>query len=247
MTMMMKKRREKKFNYFWFENYWKWRCFPPKKGRPFGGSAFLVHKKFLNIKFEFINNNVAYLTIKHNVETITFIATYLPYDNGTHLNLVDFQSNLQIVNETYYLFHSRKHIVVIIGDFNAHAKRGKRFDNIFCNSVENNNFRYLSDSLNVYQYSYSNTNYKACIDHCLISNDYSNNNFNIQSHFLNNDENLSDHKPISVKIDLTFCCQTNTTIEEIEPKFYTKLPNLENEEIKKKFNDFTFIIFSQLT
>ena len=75
--------------------------------------------------------------------------------------------------------------------------------------------------------------------------DYNNNeNIKLYSKLLNDEENLSDHKPLEIIIN--FYVDDNnlkTLTNNVEPKLYIKLPNLENNEIKKKFNDLLFINF----
>ena len=93
--------------------------FPPKQGRPFGGRAFLI-KKSLNVtKGEFINTNISYVTYNYSTSTISLIAVYMPFDNSSQLNLIDFQSSLEIINALNNLFLSKNHIVLLMGDFNA--------------------------------------------------------------------------------------------------------------------------------
>jgi hypothetical protein len=129
-----------------------------------------------------------------------------------------------------------------MGDFNADPKRNNRFDNIFKNFIENNDFNFITDSFNHKQISYNKGEYQACIDHCMISKTFNMISTNIFSKILYDPHNLSDHNPLSIMIHL----QTTISIHEKivknhEPQFYTKLPNLENEEIKEKFNNILFI------
>ncbi len=143
--------------------------FPPKQGRPFGGRAFLVNKHLNISKIEFINTNISYISIKFSSITVTVVAAYMPYDNSTQLNIIEFQSCLQLIKNLHDLFISKDHLVLIMGDFNADPKRNNRFDNIFNNFIENNDFNFISDSLNHKQISYNKGDYQACIDHCMIS------------------------------------------------------------------------------
>jgi hypothetical protein len=60
--------------------------FSPAKGRPFGGRSFIISKKVEIINHDFINQNIATLSINSNNKTFSIIACYLPYDNGSNLN-----------------------------------------------------------------------------------------------------------------------------------------------------------------
>ena len=125
------------------------------------------------------------------------------------------------------------------------SRRGNRFDVVLNNFMNNNNYNFVSDSHNFNQFSYKKGEYKACIDHCIIRDNYNNNeNIKLYSKLLNDEENLSDHKPLEIIIN--FYVDDNnlkTLTNNVEPKLYIKLPNLENNEIKKKFNDLLFINF----
>jgi hypothetical protein len=71
----------------------------PLKGRPFGGRSFIVNKRILIIRHEFINR---YRYDDGN--KISIVACYLPFDNGTQLNLSEFNSCLQIAVELLKIF-----------------------------------------------------------------------------------------------------------------------------------------------
>ena len=80
----------------------------PSKGRPYGGHTFIIklHNlllRYIIVKnFNFINNHLAFITLKLNEKILTFISVYLPLDNNSNLNFTEFQSSLQIIHE---LFH----------------------------------------------------------------------------------------------------------------------------------------------
>ena len=71
--------------------------FSPSKGRPFGGRSFIISKKVEIINHDFINQHIATLSINSNNKTFSIIACYLPYDNGSNLNLSESQSCLQVI------------------------------------------------------------------------------------------------------------------------------------------------------
>jgi hypothetical protein len=62
--------------------------FSPSKGRPFGGRSFIISKNVEIINHDFINQHT--LSINSNNKTFAIIACYLPYDNGSNLNLSEF-------------------------------------------------------------------------------------------------------------------------------------------------------------
>ena len=71
----------------------------PLKGWPFGGRSFAVNKRLLILRYEFINRHLATLTCDNNGNKISIKACYLPFDNGTQLNLSEFHSCLQVALE----------------------------------------------------------------------------------------------------------------------------------------------------
>jgi hypothetical protein len=143
--------------------------FTPAKGRQYGGRAFIV-KKHLTIKnFNFINKHIASITLNHREKTFTFISVYLPFDNKSFLNLTEFQSCLQIVNELFLFYTLNRHLVFIIGDFNSDLTRNNRFYIFLKNFIDNNNLYASSPSMSKCEFSYQNVLYKAKLDHCLFN------------------------------------------------------------------------------
>ena len=173
----------------------------PSRGRPFGGRAFIINKQIKILKHDFINKHLATLTCDFNSMILTLISCYLPYDNGTQLNLSEFNSSLQVIYELISFFESLNHSVLIFGDFNADLLRNKRFDIIFENFIKNNDLNAVPLSYDPLLFSYMNGDYKAKLDHCLMSSSI--HSFNIiNCEFIDDVINLSDHKPLLIIIKL---------------------------------------------
>ena len=208
----------------------------PLKGRPYGGRTFII-KKHINVKnYNFINKHLAFITLELNKKKFTFISVYLPFDNNTNLNFTEFQSSLQIILELFLFYSLNRHLVFIIGDFNADVTRNNRFDLLFKNFINNNELSLVSPSFNINEFSYHNDHYKAKLDHCIISK-------SLTSPFIHcvyNDSviNLSDHNPVLTNIMFyTNCTSQKEILKSNEIKFITLIPNLEIDEIKLKFNN----------
>ena len=171
--------------------------FSPAKGRPYGGRSFIISKKLEIRNCEFINQHIATISINSNNKVFTIIACYLPYDNGSMINLSEFQSCIQVISELFSFYQSKMHSVLIIGDFNADLLRNKRFDIYLNNFIVNNLMVIVSPSLDSSQFSYEKGDYKAMLDHFISSNydmvDYS-------CSLVDNVINLSDHKTLKVII-----------------------------------------------
>jgi hypothetical protein len=210
----------------------------PLKGRPFGGRTFVVNKRLFILNYEFINRYLATLTCEDNGNKISIVACYLPFDNGTQLNLSEFNSCLQVAVELLKFFNNINQTTIIIGDLNADLLRNKRFDIIFDNFIKNNNLLLMSFSRDPDLFSYMNGDYRAKLDHCLTSSNI--NTFKIiKSEYIDDDINLSDHKPLLINIKWN-----EIIVNLIESNNYmncndiiTLPPNFDNEEIKEKFND----------
>jgi hypothetical protein len=111
----------------------------PLKGRPFGGRSFIINKRIKILKYDFINRYLATMSCDDNFNRISIIACYFPYDNGTQLNLSEFQSCLYVAYELLQFYKNLNHSVILVGDINADLLRTKRFDIIFGNFIKNNN------------------------------------------------------------------------------------------------------------
>jgi hypothetical protein len=142
----------------------------PSKGRLYGGRTIIIKKHIIVKNFNFINKRLAFITIVLNEKFFTFITVYLPYDNNTNFNFTEFQSSLQIILELFLFYTVNKHLVFIVGDFNADVTRNNRFDIFFKNFIINNDLSFISPSNNINKFSYHNDQYKAKLDHCIISN-----------------------------------------------------------------------------
>jgi endonuclease/exonuclease/phosphatase family metal-dependent hydrolase len=122
------------------------------------------------------------------------------------LNLSEFQSCLQVINELFCFYQSKMHSVLIIGDLNADLKRNKRFDLYLNNFIDNNSMVVVSPSRDVNLFSYEKGDYTAMLDHCLSSNfDLANYSCNL----IDNDIHFSDHKPLKVLISWSSNCLNN--------------------------------------
>ena len=209
----------------------------PTSGRPFGGRVFIVNKKITIINHAFINQYLSTLSISINNKLITCIACYLPYDNGSYLNFAEFSSCLQVTYELLKFFESKDHFVIVIGDFNADILRKKRFDVVLNNFILNNGLKFLSPSIDANLFSYSKGIYKAKLDHCFTSINNHNNEI-IESSYIENVIDLSDHKPIIVNIKWNAThAGINNHITCEDSNIVIKLPpNFDNDEIRKKFN-----------
>ena len=210
--------------------------FSPAKGRPYGGRSFIINKRLEIVNHDFVNQYIATLSIRLNIKTFTIIACYLPYDNGSMLNLSEFQSCIQVISELFNFYQSKFHSVLIVGDFNADLMRNKRFDLFLNNFIENNSIVVVSASRDNSQFSYEKGEYTAMLDHCFASSlDLVNYNCSL----VNNEINFSDHKPLKI-IMVWLSMYSGKQAYSVDLDSYKNIitipPNFDNDEIKEKFN-----------
>jgi hypothetical protein len=149
------------------------------------------------------------------------------------LNLICLEKNYTSV---VFFYSLNRHLVFIIGDFNADVTRNNRFDILFKNFINNNELRLISPSFNINEFSYHNDHLKAKLDHCIISKSFT----GPFIHCVYNEDviNLSDHKPILIMINFYDDSAIHKEINKTEEiKFITLNPNLEIDEVKDKFNN----------
>ena len=208
----------------------------PIRGRPYGGRAFIINKNVKVIKYEFINKYLAVLVFISNNCYLCNIYTYMPYDDNSQLSLSEYQSCLQIIVELSKFYSSKNYMVFILGDFNADLLRGKRFDNILLDFVSMNEFEVISPSYDPQSFTYIKGDYTANLDHCIVLKNSISNYF---SKVIDNDINLSDHKPVFINyfISVTSSHINNDLDISTNDLPTIKLsPNFDNEEINLKFN-----------
>ena len=184
------------------------------KGRPYGGTGFVWNKKFTNCikpRLDFNHDRVTVLEITDSRYGILCINVYLPYfDNSKrdeqiaiYKNTIDFVEHIMNSCPEYKF--------VLLGDFNCNIYNSRHpytplvrdlmcRRNLICTYDLQTNF---DPSIS---WTRQNTGVGASsgslLDYVLISEDLKGNVSNIViNHF---SENLSDHLPVSVNLELSF-------------------------------------------
>ena len=186
-------------------------------GRPHGGRCWLVKAGIEVLAVEQFNNVISMLKIRVKInnrdKNLFIFGVWIPFDNASTERLAAFQTTLALI-ESYkrYEIDPNDDLLAIVGDFNCDTSRNNRFDAIFKDFIfKNNFFDSISYFNQVSSFTYSNGDYRSTIDHILC-------NYNLfqrvtNGEILEEDVNLSDHKPICVEIDLehTFVATENDT------------------------------------
>ena len=173
----------------------------PRFGRPYGGRAWYIRKTIEVIHCDFTNEHLSVIVFKKDNIYFTVMGVYLPYDNRQYYSLNEYTSLLCLIQEISQYSVDKGHIVLIAGDFNADVNRGNRFDNLLQKFVSENKYLLLDQqNRSSDDFTYSKGNYKAFIDHCILSNE--DKILNWQCCVLYDDTNTSDHN--AVRASITF-------------------------------------------
>lgn len=109
----------------------------PLRGRPYGGTAWSIHKDIIIENVEFINEHISYIDCKFKGNNLLIIGTYMPYDdrsNETRIYYVSILSLILALINSYRL--KQDYSIIIGGDFNASIWRNNRFDYEFLKFLE---------------------------------------------------------------------------------------------------------------
>ena len=140
-----------------------------RKGRPFGGKCWIISNRLRVKDYQVLSNAVSRIEVEGDcIESAIFYDVWMPFDDGSFERYSALQSNLSLIGADIEDRNDTN--VLVIGDFNADLKRGKRFDIALSNFIFNNN---LIDSFDIFpqksSFTYSNGSYRSRIDHILVN------------------------------------------------------------------------------
>ena len=117
------------------------------RGRPYGGKMWFV-KKGINILACYeLSNNIMVISVElGNGKSLQIYGVWLKFDDNSSESLENFQSNLLMLESEIKNNVEKKQPFVIMGDWNADLERGRRFDVIYKDFVNNNDL-IISDDL----------------------------------------------------------------------------------------------------
>ena len=168
-------------------------------GRPYGGTAVLVHKRLGSFTHRIVTDNprltVVKCCIKNNCDIIIG-SVYMPYnDNSLNYN-IEFESVVGELQGIVDKFYDSKFIIG--GDFNISklsCNNTCKIMNRFCTV---NNITWLDCATDTGDYTYYNDTLGtySLLDHFLCSAELSGHSSLISTHILNDGDNTSDHLAI---------------------------------------------------
>jgi hypothetical protein len=70
-----------------------------RRGRPFGGKCWLINKKLIVGKHEYLNNDISFIEIvdKNGFSKVIVIGVHLPFDDNSDNKIAIYISNLEII------------------------------------------------------------------------------------------------------------------------------------------------------
>ena len=103
------------------------------RGRPKGGTAWIISKEFVQAKVTFVNERISYAQI----ENLVVIGVYMCFNDGKNETHLEYESDLQEIISIYNQKTANKE-VIIFGDFNSDIRRNGKLDVTFKNFIEQN-------------------------------------------------------------------------------------------------------------
>ena len=211
-----------------------------KKGRPFGGQAWIINKTFTIIYHEFVNRHLSYIQIKKNGLELIIIGVYMPFDNPKKREetLSIYEMSLSLITTICSKGKNLDIPVFIIGDFNADLNRNNRLDIKLQEFTSDLNLISLTSLYNqpvkfTYSSKIRNEMISSNIDYMFFIPD-KHNSILIKKCEINDDiANMSDHNSIS----LLFTYKFKQIDENIPiPKPFKSI-NFKNTDVIKFYND----------
>ena len=144
-----------------------------KRGRPFGGQAWIVNSNLYKQSINFISDNISELTFHCTSNyKLKIIGVYLPQVNGDVVRLTEYSSLLKIISTLISVDYFNREAMLCIGDFNADPNRLTANKNDF----EFRNFLTKTSATLISQlftqragYTYNNGNHFAHLDHVICN------------------------------------------------------------------------------
>ena len=118
-----------------------------KKGRPFGGQAWILDKNYDLLEHRFLNKHLSYIHLNIHGSEFVIIGVYLPFFDTKNSNESKsmFELSLSLIFTITKEFKENNFPVLITGDFNADVNRSNKFDIILKNYLVDHGFILLDD------------------------------------------------------------------------------------------------------
>ena len=183
-----------------------------KRGRPYGGTAWIIHKSLrIDHAPEFRSRNISVLKVSNQDTKFLILGIWMPFDDGT----LDTLAKTQLIHSEIesILAANDDRICLLVGDWNADPKRGKRFDFKFTDFVNRNNLKICEyDFFNPRTTPIGMTNIQRIWIIFFVLKD---SNMICNCQFVIDDLDLSDHVPIVATLNTKTPISSNTNDNNI--------------------------------
>ena len=203
-----------------------------RKGRPFGGTCWVVHNSLRVVDHLELSQSVSKITVEgSSIGRVTLLGVWQPFDDSSHVKLGLLHSTISILENELEL---DMYPTLIMGDFNAdYFNRNKRFDKIFKKFLDKMK---LVDAAQFFglgsKATYHKGKYSATLDHICSSAKVME--YITRVNVLELSSDCSDHKPISCSLDLPKTLLSNECIMEDLAKVH-KFP-WKNDFFKEQYH-----------
>ena len=184
-----------------------------RSGRPFGGLCWFIDNNYEILRIEWYSRHLTHVEIKDAVgNELLLVGVWLPFDDNT----LETWAKIQLIySEIECIIRSKKsnQTCIILSDWNADPLRAKKVDRRFSEFINDNRitaceYKYQQ----VVDFTYNNKEYKSHIDHILCFEE--NLNLITNCSIIDNDLNLSDHKPLKIELDFKTIKNQDSELKE---------------------------------
>ena len=198
-----------------------------RKGRPFGGQAFLIDESIKVLESDFLNRHLCYTLLDISGTNFLIVGVYMPFDDLKQDSKSIYEITLSYLSAILSKYENSDIPIFILGDFNADLRRNNRFDIILENYITDHKLVPLDHQftqMNNYTFSADlgiDKSYFANLDHVLVLDRpiYAILE-NFQCNILDDPRNTSDHRALSIEFSFDHNLIPNTSIPpKIQPNF----------------------------
>ena len=187
-----------------------------RRGRPFGGTAWMVHKSIKVLNYKYYDRHLSSIEFELlNGSRMVVLGVWIPFDDGntdTWCHILSVFSHIESIRENLPLTTK----LVILGDWNSDPRREslKRIDKRLieferCNEMVMCEYEFEQEVDHTYFNVRENGRVEAHIDHILVDMELFR--YVKSCKIINNVLNLSDHLPLVIEFDKELpSCRTET-------------------------------------
>ena len=204
-----------------------------RRGRPFGGRAWITKKNISILRYNVYNKHLSSIEVNLDVESglkLLIFGIWLPFDSGNSECFAQTNTTYSVIEGIIGNLPVNQPFL-IIGDWNTDLLRSRRYEQKLTSFLYSNECVSIGDAFKLSsEYSYSKGAYRAMIDHAICDR------FTLSLvksfDLVVDDLNVGDHLPLSLEIDGSGA----STVGDSSPvSNYHNFP-WKNAEFQEKYN-----------